>query len=90
MMADAGGAPGSGLHVQVVSPDRIWFEGDAASVIAPAFDGQVGILPRHAPMVALLGTGVLQVDGRRFTVAGGFLQVADNRVRVVTERAGEG
>jgi F-type H+-transporting ATPase subunit epsilon len=78
------------LHVQLVSPERLWFEGDVESIVAPAFDGKVGILPRHAPMVTLLGSGTLQVGGRTFTVAGGFLQVVDNQVRIVTERAGEG
>jgi F-type H+-transporting ATPase subunit epsilon len=78
------------LHVSLVSPERVWFEGDVDSVVAPAFDGKVGILPRHAPMVTLLGEGALVVGGRTFTVAGGFLQVVDNQVRIVTERAGEG
>ena len=53
--------PGS-LRVRVVSPDRIVFEGEAAAVVAPAWDGQVGILPSHAPMLALVGSGVLSVD----------------------------
>ena len=76
------------LHVSVISPESLLFEGDAPSVVAPAFDGQVGILTGHAPMVTLLGTGVLKVgDGPSFNVAGGFLQVADNQVRVVTEKA---
>ena len=78
------------LHVQLVSPERLWFEGDVDSLVAPAFDGKVGILPRHAPMVTLLGEGPLELGGRTFTVAGGFLQVVDNQVRIVTERAGEG
>lgn len=78
------------LHVSVVSPDRILFEGDVESVVAPAFDGQFGILPRHAPMVVLLGKGTLRLgNGRQFSVDGGFLQVVDNQVRVVTERAGD-
>ena len=38
------------LSVRVVSPDRIVFEGKAASLVAPAWDGKVGILPRHAPV----------------------------------------
>ena len=67
------------------------FEGEADSVVAPAFDGEVGILAGHAPMVTLLGRGELRVSGsagaRRFTVSGGFLQVADNTVRVVTDQA---
>ncbi len=80
------------LKVSVISPEAILFEGDAASVVAPAYDGEVGILTGHAPMMALLGKGELRVSAegaepRRFTVEGGFLQVADNRVQVVTEKA---
>jgi F-type H+-transporting ATPase subunit epsilon len=78
------------LHVQVVSPDRILFDGDVASLVAPAFDGQVGILPKHAPMVVLLGHGMLKLgNGRQFSVDGGFMQVVDNQVRVVTEKASD-
>ena len=76
------------LHVSVISPESLLFEGDAPSVVAPAFDGEVGILTGHAPMVTVLGTGTLKVgDGPSFSVAGGFLQVVDNQVRVVTEKA---
>ena len=38
------------LKVSVISPERVLFEGEAASVVAPAFDGEVGILTGHAPM----------------------------------------
>ncbi len=76
------------LHISVISPEATLFEGDAHSVVAPAFDGEVGILTGHAPMVTLLGTGKLRVgDGPSFNVSGGFLQVVDNQVRVVTETA---
>ena len=81
------------LKVSVISPEQTLFEGDAESVVAPAFDGSLGILTGHAPMVTILGSGELRLDGasiagtRRFTVEGGFLQVADDHVRVVTERA---
>ncbi len=66
------------------------YEGTTDSVVAPAFDGEVGILTGHAPMMTLLGKGVLRLGGdggRRFNVDGGFLQVVDDIVRVVTERA---
>src|SRR5213080_2163863 len=67
------------MRVTVVSPEQAVFDGAADAVVAPAYDGQVGILPRHAPFLTLLGTGVLQVRqgsaSRRFRVAGGFLQV---------------
>jgi F-type H+-transporting ATPase subunit epsilon len=76
------------LKVSVISPEAVVFEGEADSVVAPAFDGEVGILTGHAPMMALLGKGVIRIgDGRRFNVEGGFLQVVDNTVRVVTEKA---
>lgn len=79
------------LKVSVISPEAVLFEGEAESVVAPAFDGEVGILENHAPMMTLLGNGVLRLggggDGRRFNIEGGFLQVVDNNVRIVTERA---
>lgn len=77
------------LKVSVISPEATLFEGEAPSVTAPAFDGEVGILPSHAPMVTTLGKGVLRIgaDAARFDVEGGFLQVVDDVVRVVTERA---
>lgn len=81
------------LTIQVISPERTLFEGQVESLVAPAFDGEVGILTGHAPMMTLLGRGVLRLRGagsdapREFAVEGGFLQVADDRVRVVTERA---
>jgi F-type H+-transporting ATPase subunit epsilon len=78
------------LSVSVISPEAVLFEGDTDSVVAPAFDGEVGILTGHAPLMALLGEGQLRLGGsggRRFNISGGFMQVLDNQVRVVTEKA---
>ena len=80
------------LTVSVISPERTLYEGEADAVVAPAFDGEVGVLSGHAPMMTLLGRGTLRIEGgggaaRRFRVEGGFLQVADDAVRVVTEHA---
>ena len=75
------------LKVSVISPERVLFEGEAASVVAPAFDGEVGILDNHAPMMTLLGKGSLRLGDKRFEIEGGFLQVVDNNVRIVTEKA---
>ena len=78
------------LKVSVISPEATLYQGEADSVIAPAYDGEVGILTGHAPMMALLGKGVLRLGGQggqQFNVEGGFLQVVDNTVRVVTEKA---
>jgi F-type H+-transporting ATPase subunit epsilon len=77
------------LTVSVISPEAVLFEGTAESVVAPAFDGEVGILTGHAPMMTLLGQGELRLGAReqRFRIQGGFLQVVDDQVRVVTEHA---
>ncbi len=79
------------MRVSVVSPEKALFEGDASAIVAPAYDGEVGILPRHAPFLTLLGSGELIVrsreESRRFVVSGGFIQVSGNVVRVVTEQA---
>ena len=76
------------LRVSIISPERVLYEGETESLVAPAFDGQVGVLTSHAPMMTLLGKGELRIDGgaaRKFEVNGGFLQVVDDNVRVVTE-----
>ena len=82
------------LNVSVISPEALVFEGTADSVVAPAFDGDVGILTNHAPMMTLLGKGTLRIgtgaSAKSFTIEGGFLQVASNAVRVVTEKASAG
>ncbi|MGI9043889.1 MAG: ATP synthase F1 subunit epsilon [Gemmatimonadaceae bacterium] len=79
------------LKVSVISPESVLFEGEASSVVAPAFDGEVGILQDHAPMMTLLGTGSLRLESasgeKRFHIEGGFLQVVENNVRIVTEKA---
>jgi F-type H+-transporting ATPase subunit epsilon len=80
------------LKVSVISPERVLYEGEATQVVAPAYDGEVGILTGHAPMMSLLGKGSLRISGgsgagSQFQIEGGFLQVVDNHVRVVTEKA---
>jgi F-type H+-transporting ATPase subunit epsilon len=78
------------LKVSVISPEAVLFEGETDAVVAPAYDGEIGILTGHAPLMALLGDGRLRLGGGpgpNFTVSGGFLQVLNNDVRVVTEKA---
>ncbi|MGH9000927.1 MAG: ATP synthase F1 subunit epsilon [Acidimicrobiia bacterium] len=80
------------LDVVVVSPARALFEGTAHWVTAPAVNGQLGILPRHAPIVAALGSGPLRIGGDagtvlRFAVRGGFLQVSEDKVTILVDNA---
>jgi len=79
------------IHVRVVSSEELVFEGEALSVVAPGWDGMVGILPTHAPMIALLGEGKLSVDragggAEEYLVAGGVLKVEDNQVSILPEK----
>jgi len=81
------------LQLRVVSPDSVLYEGPAASIVAPAWDGKLGILPGHAPMIALLGSGELSIDlpeggSERFFVAGGVLKVEGADLMILTEYGG--
>ena len=51
------------LKVSVISPEAALFQGETESVVAPAYDGEVGILTGHAPLMALLGDGQLRLGG---------------------------
>lgn len=79
------------LTVSVISPERTIYEGDADMVVAPAWDGEVGVLRDHAPMMVLLGEGDLRVrkgdHEDHFAVAGGFMQVIDNVITIMSEHA---
>jgi F-type H+-transporting ATPase subunit epsilon len=90
-MAAPGGTPQGGLIVAVISPERTIFAGVADSVVAPAWDGELGILRGHAPLMALLGEGPVRIryggETELFHVSGGFLQVVNNRVTVLSEAA---
>jgi F-type H+-transporting ATPase subunit epsilon len=81
------------MNVKVVSPEMSVYDGPASSLVAPAWDGRVGILPGHAPMLTLLGAGELAVDipgggSETFYVAGGVIKVEGGIVTVLTEYAG--
>jgi F-type H+-transporting ATPase subunit epsilon len=86
-----GSDTGSALHVSVITPEATIYEGEADQVVAPAHNGSLGILRGHAPLMALLGTGTLRIErggkSTSYTVSGGFLQVVDNTVTVLSERA---
>ena len=80
------------MRVTVISPEESVFDGEATAVVAPAHDGEVGILPRHAPFMTLLGEGKLTVrqeggSDKIFRLRGGILQVLDDVVNVVAEHA---
>ena len=78
------------MTVSVVTPEGAAYEGEAAHVVAPAFDGEIAFYPSHAPLVGVLGYGELRVtrpDGETefFYLAGGVVQVVDNEVSILAE-----
>lgn len=77
------------LTLRVITPDRIVLDTTASTVQLPGLDGLIGVLPRHAPMVAALSEGALTFDeggGKTgMFVAGGFAEVRGNTVRVVSQ-----
>lgn len=79
------------MTVTVVTPEETVVEATASSLVLPLFDGEVGILPKHAPMIGRLGYGEMRLttaDGpTSLYVDGGFVQVAGDEVNVMTNRA---
>ena len=82
----------STIHVDIVSAEGELFSGDAIEMVAPASQGDLGILPRHAPLLTLLKPGEVRVktpDGQEhhFFVGGGALEVQPKRVTVLADTA---
>ena len=79
------------LHLEIATPERLLVKEDVTEVYIPAKDGMIGILPDHAPLLSELGVGELSyVDStgrRKGFVAGGWVQVLNNEVRVIADRA---
>jgi F-type H+-transporting ATPase subunit epsilon len=79
------------LHLEVATPERLLIKDDATEVYIPGADGMLGILPEHAALLGELGVGELSFvssAGRRaIFIAGGWVQVLNNEVRVLADRA---
>jgi F-type H+-transporting ATPase subunit epsilon len=80
------------LHVELVAADRLVWSGEAKMVIARTTEGDVGVLPNHAPMLSLMVDGVVDVqtaEGETWVAAvdAGFLSVANNRISILSEHA---
>src|SRR6202166_2714455 len=79
------------FHISVITPERAVLETDATFAAVPAHDGELGILKDRAPMLYRLGAGLLRGDtteGKRaLFVGGGFCQIVDHRLTLLTEVA---
>src|SRR3989304_9496965 len=74
---------------EIVTQDRGLFSGEVDMVLAPGSEGELGILPHHAPLLTTLALGVLRVrqggQERAFTIAGGVMEVRPDRVTVLAD-----
>ena len=80
------------LHVELVAAERVIWSGEATIVITRTADGDIGIMPNHAPILSVLVEGTVQIrtDADEYLVAAvgsGFLSVANNRVSILVEHA---
>jgi F-type H+-transporting ATPase subunit epsilon len=80
------------FQVDVVSPEATVWSGEATIVIAHTPDGELGIMADHEPLMGALATGPVEIEsvtGERVTIGvhGGFIQVLDNKVTLITDRA---
>lgn len=79
------------LQLEIVTPERLAFSDTVDSVVLPGAEGEMGILPHHAPLLATLGVGELRIrkggEEEFFAIAGGFVQVRPDKVVVMAETA---
>ena len=79
------------VPLRVVSVERSLFEGDVDFIVAPGAEGELGILPKHAPLMTILKPGTLKItqgsEEQLLFVGGGFLEVLPDRVTVLADVA---
>ena len=81
----------STFQCSVITPEKAVLECEAKFVTFPAHDGEIGILPRRAPLVCKLGIGPMRIETAEekhvMLIDGGFAQIVDNKLSILTEQA---
>jgi F-type H+-transporting ATPase subunit epsilon len=79
------------LQLEIVTPERLAYSDTVDAVVLPGAEGELGVLPHHAPLVTTLGVGELRIrkggQEESFAIVGGFLQVRPDKVVVMAETA---
>ena len=79
------------IELEIVTPERLAFSDTVDSVVVPGVEGELGILPHHAPLLSTLGFGELRIrkggTEESFAIVGGFVQVRPDKVVVMAETA---
>lgn len=81
------------LICNIISPERILFQEEVDFIALPLEEGEIGILPDHAPLVASIGYGIVRVkqssDESTFAVSGGFVEIKENEVNLLVSYAAQ-
>jgi F-type H+-transporting ATPase subunit epsilon len=79
------------LRLDIVTIEKLAFSGDVDMVIAPGVEGELGILPQHAPLITALHAGELRIkqgeEEQSFAIGGGYLEILGNQVTVLADSA---
>jgi F-type H+-transporting ATPase subunit epsilon len=79
------------LQLEIVTPEKLAYADEVDSVVLPGSEGELGVLPHHAPLISTLGAGELRLrkggQEESFAIVGGFLQVLPTKVVVMAETA---
>lgn len=77
------------MNVEIITPDKALFKGEATTVVVPGSDGLLGILNNHAPLISSLKKGVVKITtsegDQNFDVKGGVVEVLNNSVMILAE-----
>ena len=79
------------IQLEIVTPERLAYQDEVDAVVLPGAEGELGVLPHHAPLVSTLGFGELRIRKggaeESFAIVGGFVQVRPDKVVVMAETA---
>ena len=79
------------IQLDIVTPEKLAYSDEVDAVVLPGSEGELGVLPHHAPLISTLGAGELRLrkggQEESFAIIGGFLQVLPDRVVVMAENA---
>ncbi|MBV8552807.1 MAG: F0F1 ATP synthase subunit epsilon [Acidobacteriaceae bacterium] len=80
------------IQLKVATAERLLIDSEVSAAECPCTTGYIGVLPGHAPLVGVLGTGTLTYtptrgNGKSLKLSGGFIQIVDNCVRVLADSA---
>jgi F-type H+-transporting ATPase subunit epsilon len=81
------------MQIEILTPEKKLFSGDAYGIQLPGVNGSFEVLEKHAPIVSALGSGAIKIlldrkgNTTKYTISGGFVEVLNNTVSVLLEKA---